>query len=559
MSNVEERRIDWRQVRALVRAFVLMSVRTMPIRTMRGEKRGSGVGSILVMIGIFTLFGTFMSAMAAVLKDVFVFSFTLHTMTLVLIGTSAMSEASEVLFSTSENDILLHRPIQPSTLVLSKAITIIAFTLLLSGALNLAPTIAIGLMSDARGWAPLAHIVSVILATVFASASVVCLYGLIARLLGRARLQKVVTAAQIASTLVLVLGFQLVPRLFDPRNGFDAVSFLHGSVSTWFLPPAWFAAIDAWIGSKTFDPHFAGLALIGIGVTAVCAWLGIVRLPTTGSNAASIQEETRDDIVVKVDATGSIAGSKSWVDKLTAPFVRDPVERASFNLAKAYLTRDRNVKVRLASAFGVFLVFPLLSLIDAHGPKVMPVMFFWMTALVPLTFVESLRISSNPAAADLFLYSPIEKGASVFHGVRKAGILLVQVPMALYIATVAAWAARSNPQMLLLMIPALFVFPTVSLIPGMMDSYLPLSIGARTGQRAMQSLLFLVVMVPAGLVALLAFWAQKQGLLWLMVAVEAVTMLALHALLLRVVAKRAVTGRRRKEKSSGSEGWSASS
>ena len=46
------------------------------------------------------------------------------------------------------------------------------------------------------------------------------------------------------------------------------------------------------------------------------------------------------------------------------------------------------------------------------------------------------------------------------------------------------------------------------------------------------------VMVPAGLLGMLAFWAQKEGLLWLLLAVELAGMIALNAFLRRVVARR---------------------
>jgi undecaprenyl pyrophosphate phosphatase UppP len=89
-----------------------------------------------------------------------------------------------------------------------------------------------------------------------------------------------------------------------------------------------------------------------------------------------------------------------------------------------------------------------------------------------------------------------------------------------------------------------FVFLPVSLLPALLTSYVPLSIGSRTGQRAVQSLIILVVMVPAGVVGMLMLWAQQKGFFWPIVAVEAVVMIGLYILMLRVVAWRAVTGRR---------------
>jgi hypothetical protein len=463
-------------------------------------------------------------------------------MTLFVVGTAAMGEASDVLFSTSENEVLGHKPILPATLVTAKAISISAFTLLLAGALNLGPTIALCFVDRARAAAPFAHVASVLLSTVFASASVVCLYGFIARLLGRERLQRVITWAQVASTVFLAVGFQIVPRLLDARSGFDIAGLLHGSLLVWFVPPCWFAGFDAWLGSTVSDPRFAQLALVGLCVTLACTWLGLLRLPSTGGDVSRLQEEQRPE---RAPEPAAVSAGGGRLERLLAPWLRDPVERAAFRLAQAYIVRERSVKVRMASAFSFYIVFPLLALVDRQRSGFLPLMMFWMCALVPVTVMELLRISANPAAADLFLYAPIEGGARLFHGVRKAAIVFVQAPLLLYLGLVSIWAKHSEPGQLWLALPALLAMPTFSLLPGLTGEYLPLSAAARTGQRSMQFAITFAVMIPAGLLGGLAYLAQKEGLLWLLLAVELAGMIALHALLRRVVARRSMISPRR--------------
>jgi hypothetical protein len=543
MSAPAQRQVDWRQVRALVRAYLVMSVRKMPLRTMRGEKKGGGIGPILFLVGIYTLLGLALAAMFAVTKDVFLGSFSVHAMTLFVVGTAALGEASDVLFSTSENEVLGHKPILPATLVTAKAISISVFTLLLAGALNLGSTIALCLMPGASAAAPFAHVASVLLSTIFASAAVVCLYGLIARVLGRERLQRVITWAQIASTVFLAVGFQVVPRLLDARNGFDLAGLLHGPLLVWFVPPCWFAGFDAWLGSTVSDPRYAQLALVGLGVTLGCTWLGLLRLPSTGADVSRLQEEQRPE---RAPEPAGVSAGGSRLERLLAPWLRDPVERAIFRLAKAYILRERSVKVRLASAFSFYLVFPILSLLPDH-PKsgYLPLMMLWMCALVPMTVMDLLRLSTNPAAADLFLYAPIEGGARLFHGVRKAAIVCVQAPLLIYLCLVSALALRSQPEQLWLMLPALLAMPTLSLLPGLTGEYLPLSAAARTGGRSLHIAIIFAVMVPAGLLGVLAHMAQEAGLLWLLLGVELVLLIALHALLRKIVARRSTLSKRR--------------
>jgi len=539
MSVPEGRALDWRQVRALVRAFLVMSVRKMPLRTMRGEQKGGGIGPLVFLFAVYALFGALLALMSALKGDVFLASFTVHMMTFFVVGTAAMSEASDVLFSTAENDVLGHRPVGPVTLVVAKALTISAFTLMLATSINLVPTIAFAFVENARPTLPFVHAAGVLLATLFASSSVVCLYGLVARVLGRERLQRVVTWAQIASTIFLAAGFQVVPRLLDARHGLDLAGLLRGSWLVWCVPPCWFAGLDAWLGSTASDPRFAQLALVGFCATGLCAWLGLLRLPRTGSNVANLQEESRPE---RPPAPARVGDGRGILASLVAPWLRDPVERASFRLAQAYIVRERSVKVRLASGLAFFVVFTAIALLDRDDrSSFLPLMMMWMTAFVPLTVLEALRISSNPAAADLFLYAPIEGGARVFHGVRKAAIACVQAPMLLYLLLVSVWVLRDDAQKLWLALPALIAMPTFSLLPGLTGEYLPLSAAPRTGQRTLQTSLTFLVTIPAVALGGLAFLAQRAGLLWLMVAIELAGMIALHFFLLRIVARRTRT------------------
>lgn len=542
-------RIDWRQVRALVRAFVLMSVRSLPLRTMRGERGGSGLRGLFFIVGIYALLGCGLATLAAVVKDVLVYSFTVHLLTLFVIGSSALNEASEVLFSSSENDVLLHRPIPPATLVLAKGLTIVAFTLMLGGAINLAPTFVMLALDGARPIIPLVHMFSVLVSTIFASAVVLSVYGLVARVLGRERFQRVITVVQIGSTIFLVMGFQIVPRLFANQHGQDFATFVRESKLAWLMPPLWFASLDAWLGARAPTAVYTGLALAGLGVTAVCAWIGVLRLPATGNNVASLGEEPRKEIAQAANFTSDTGR----IERLLAPWLRHPLERAVFALTKAHLVRERQIKVRLAGALAFYLVFPLLAFFDDSNQQFLPLMVCWMTTMIPITTLELLRIGSQPAAADLFAYSPIARPEQIFHGVRKASMVFVQAPIVLYVLLVCGFALRADLGKLLTALPALLLIPPMSLVPGVLGEYLPFSVATRTGQRTLQSFLVLLAMLPAGILGVASYFAYQAGYLWILIAVLTPVAIGVHIAMRHVVALR--TQRPRTQTREPEPGW----
>ena len=90
-----------------------------------------------------------MSALAFRDKPVFALSVYLHSLTFVLLGMFVASSAGEVLFNNEEADILLHRPIEPRTLLWAKIGVLIEVSLWIAAALN-----AVGLLVGACGTIP---------------------------------------------------------------------------------------------------------------------------------------------------------------------------------------------------------------------------------------------------------------------------------------------------------------------------------------------------------------------------------------------------------------------
>ena len=101
MSAPAEPRIDGRQLNALLRAYFIISTRAMPVG-ITGAKR---MRTLPLVLGIYGLLGLVFGVMAA-LFPVFVYSLLVHTMTLFIVGTLALNEASEVLFNSRDGDVL---------------------------------------------------------------------------------------------------------------------------------------------------------------------------------------------------------------------------------------------------------------------------------------------------------------------------------------------------------------------------------------------------------------------------------------------------------------------
>src|SRR5262249_34927199 len=147
-----------------------------------------------------------------------------------------------VLFNREEADILMHRPIEPRSLLWAKVWVLVEGSLWLAGSLNLVGTI-VGAMSTGAGWrdGP-AHVWSVTLQALFCTSCVVLLYQVCLRWFGRERLDGLMTTAQVLLSIAAVLSGQLLPEIMKFFG--DGTKTSGARWWAWLLPPAWFAGLD---------------------------------------------------------------------------------------------------------------------------------------------------------------------------------------------------------------------------------------------------------------------------------------------------------------------------
>ncbi len=527
MTVVGKSRVDRTQLKALLRAYFIMSTRSMPVG-ITGAKRAR---TLPIILGVYGLLGFVSGAMAPLFPSVFVYSVMMHTMTLFVVGTMALNEASEVLFNSRDGDILNFRPVHASTLVLAKGLTLLGFCALMALSLNVGPCALGGLAKDAHPWFAAVHLASVALETVFVCAAVVFAHGVIVRVLGTERFQRFVTAAQVASTLLFIAGFQVLPRV---ANKLDVAFFEKDWNPVWWLPSTWFAAIDGLLAGTAGPSGLLVPALIGVGATLGLAWFGVLRLP--GAVVRSAREESRPAKPVDEARVGTKMDPRPRVvryeGRMWKAWMPDPIERAIFRLCVTQFKRDRSLKVRLAAGLAYFLVLPIIFAIDHRSASSTSGSLYisWLCAIIPLSALEFLRISAVPDSSELFLFTPIPEPSALLHGSRKAALLFIVLPILAYTLAIGLWASRSNPNAFWLALPPLFLVHPMSMVPGWRGDYIPFSQAPRTGERSAQVLGMFLGMIPLGILCAIVVVADGFGLV-----VPAVLFVATVAVVIHVV------------------------
>jgi ABC-2 type transport system permease protein len=529
--------IDRVQLRALLRCYWRLSSRGKLTQTI-GRRRPDKPRSLLLLVVMYTFMGLMTGTIAFAKVDVFTFGIVVHGMTFMIVGMGISAEAGDVLFNANENDVLVHRPIHPSTLLLAKALNLLAFAMILALALNLFPTV-FGLAAvGARPWYPAVHLFTVALLGAFSAASVVCVYGLIVRFLDREKFDNFAAWSQVGMSILFAVGFQIVPRLMEKFQGVSLESYVAYFVP---VPPAWFAAMDAAAAGSTASPSVLALAAIGLAATAFLAWIAIGKLaPSYGEGLAKLAESRAR----KAEPRRVSAGAGRARSPFLRWWLRDPIERTAFRLAAAYMRRDREVKLKLYPSLASFLILPIIAIVNpSKGFSTMvPLFTIGMLGTLPLTVMSTLRMSSQHAAADVFLAAPLESAAPVFHGVRKAVLWYLLVPAVVVCVLMIVFVVPGGRGTLLLGLPGLFALPTMSLLPGVFGSYLPLSEPpARTEQASKRMLLIWGSLIGMGLVVALSYMAWSLGIFWYLVVVEAIGMAVLYRVWAALIRNRPLT------------------
>ncbi len=496
--------IDRVQLRALLRAYLQMSSRGASLLRARGKPT-----TLAFVLGMYAFLGLMIGVGAYLIHpDVFVYSLALHSVTFFTVGMAAVIESNDVLFDPKEDEIL--------------PLALVGFALMLAGSLNFFPALALLAARDAQIWIPLVHVLSMTLLVVFVCAAVVCSYGLILRLFGRERFESLALFAQVGMTLLFVGGFQILPRMIE-RMGPERL----GSIARMLLPapPAWFASIDATLGTGTWDTGLVLAAGAGVVGTALLAWIGVGKLAAGYGEMAAVGARVAST-AEKDSSPGSGAASKSrWRSRnpLLRAWIRDPVEWSAFRTAAAYMRRDREVRLRVYSSMSMFVVFVAISFVDGRNERAefLPLMMFAMAGTVPVTVLESLRMSGQFAAADIFYAAPLENSGALFHGVRKAAILFAQLPIACAALILIAVRSPDPIESFSMAAPIAILLPTLSLAPGLFGGYVPLSMPPRRGRQSSQNVgVLLTTMVLMGAITGGSVAAGKLGIRWYVIAAE---------------------------------------
>src|SRR5689334_19123663 len=203
--------VDFDQLRAIVGVKLEMDNRRTPAFRMQQQKEHSS--AFILVLFLYTVFGAFLAAMIAYVPSI-VFSFTFyHAYLMVMVTLTLISDFSAILLDTSDNTIILPRPITPKTFYAARTTHILIYIGQITLGLALIPTIVTFFVYGAA--VGIAVIVTTILTVVFSVSLTNGLYLLMMRFTSEERLKSIINYFQIGMAIFMMGGYQILPRLIS--------------------------------------------------------------------------------------------------------------------------------------------------------------------------------------------------------------------------------------------------------------------------------------------------------------------------------------------------------
>ncbi|HET9532163.1 MAG TPA: hypothetical protein VFQ92_17520 [Blastocatellia bacterium] len=508
--------IDLRQTRTLLGAYIKQDLRSnkSTFNTSRGDSLASNRALIFILF-MYMALGLSVGLLAFSGMDLFSFSIIALSFTLFIVALALVAESGNVFFNETDVEVLGHLPISSRTHFVAKVLNLLVFTSALAASANVASTITgVWARGSSIGFI-VGHILSTALVSIFALSLIVICYGLLIRLVSKERFDNFVAYSQAGLAVFFVLAYQLMPRLVDLEEGGLQIA----AEIRWYhflYPPAWFSGITM-LAVGRIDPGTLALSAVGTISVAAFALISLRKMAMDYSSLAS-HLVSRQPKQVRERDSRPVTGRRGLLHAIKSRLVRDPVERAVFDLISIYLKRNREVKVRVYPSLASFLFIPVAGLLSTglndpftdSGSPLFSFMSPQMICFGALTVIEAMVFSEHYSASYIFRIMPIGDVSRIYGGFRKAIALYVVAPgfVMLFILYSVLW--QSPLHALLLLAPWAALARVALVAPFIYREVLPLSRKYQKGQQsARNTLLFMTTFIGFFIVVGLQMAAAK--------------------------------------------------
>lgn len=408
---------DTDQLRAILDVKLTMDNRK-PLALSQRQRKASTYSMLRSMLLSF-LFGFFYVIPWTVFDDISIAATFYYSLFLFLLTFSLLTDFSATLIDTRDKLIVLPRPVNDRTLLLSRLLHIFLYLFRTVLPMALPGWIVAGAI---HGWKAALFFPIPLLCTVLLALFVVMgLYLLLLRFSRPERFKEVLGYFQIVFSVILFATFYLLPRFIEQE---DFVHFrLTDHPGLQFSPSYWLAATWSWAGYPAAWASTRWLGLAALLLPFLCLWLTVRYLAPQFIRKISALDGA--DGPVNADKPGTRKGGRFYL-KLARLLNRSDAANAGFRMTWIQTARNRTFKLRVYPSLAyipIYFVYLLtmkkqpLSKIWEHLPETNTyIILLYMCSFVMLQAVYYITVSDQYKAAWAYYAAPVEKPGRIMAG-----------------------------------------------------------------------------------------------------------------------------------------------
>ncbi|MCU4165344.1 hypothetical protein [Carboxylicivirga caseinilyticus] len=385
-------------------------------------------------IFLYGLIGLMMLPMMFTLNDPIVAYSLFFAVIMVMTGSTMLVEFTSVLFDENENYILLSRPVSSRTLLVTRLAHIMTYISIITFSLSIPVS---GFVVIKHGISAIPFLVSVFLASWFTLMIVVGFYMSMAKLVNGERFKDIINYIQIGLTIVIIGGYQILPRIFD----IEGIGEITLSMTWWtyLIPPVWFAGL-ADLFRSGLDINNVILSILALLVSIVGAVV-LIRLLSNDFDTVLSQNSVFSGKKEKIkNVEGKRSGYLKWWSNIVCV---SHMEKKGWEFANNVTKRDRKFKqqaypsIAYAIIIAVVMLIPSMKNMDnfwvelASSQKYLGLIFVGVVSIVT---VSLLSFSNTPQASWIYNIPEIKNVNHLHSGALKLLIFKFFVPVYFFLS-----------------------------------------------------------------------------------------------------------------------------
>ena len=508
--------VDFEKLKIIAETKLIMDRRRVRV-TMKKQNNKEPNNQLLITLIVYTIMGFLIGALVLSLKEIIITMTIIHSYVLFMMAMTLITDFSSVLLDTTDNQIILPRPVNSKTFFVSRLVHILVYLLQFTIALALFPIIFIFIQYGIL--VGLASIITILLTVMFAVFITYLLYGLILRISSEEKIKDIISGFQIVMTIIFAVGFQIVPRLLNIEN-LKVTMPIHWY--TYLLPPMWMAnALQAVQQLHIDGPHLI-MILLAVALPVFTFWVMIKFLAPAFSKkiAAMGNAGTQEEIILNKEGN-----KKKGLSEKIAPIICiNKTEEAGFEMAWKMTARDKGFKIQFYPSLAYILVFVFVVVFkrgedfaNTWAQLNSSKSFLWCVYLPMFSIsaaVSLIAFNENFAASWVYISRPLKQPGSLISGALKMLLVKFFAPIIfiLFVFSYYVWGYKIIDDFVLGIFNNILVFLIISHVG---KSYLPFSMQPNVNQQSGKFIRVFIQMAIIGSLVGLHYLALKVW--WLVI------------------------------------------